>query len=134
MIELYSEIRAFHIAMISLSGLVMAVRGSSVLLGARWPQHIAVRILAWTVDATVLTTAIMLVTSLPHEMFANGWLWIKLVWVSLYFGAGYAGLSARRPRRMQALLLGVAAAAYVLAIGTARAHDPMGWLRLLGWG
>lgn len=133
MIELYPEIRAFHIAMISLSGLMMATRGGAVLMGARWPQHIAVRILAWTVDATVLTTAIMLVTSLPHGVFANGWLWVKLVWVSLYFGAGYAGLSARRPRRMQALLLGLATVAYALAIGTARAHDPMGWLRLLGY-
>ena len=128
MIELYPEIRSFHIAMISLSGLIMAVRGGLVLTGAEWPRHIAVRIIAWTVDATVLTTAIMLLTTLPGAVFANGWLWAKLVWVGLYFGAGYAGLSARRSRRMQVILLVLAAVGYALAIGTARAHSPLGWL------
>jgi len=128
MIELYPEIRSFHIAMISLSGLIMASRGGLMLMGAQWPHAIAVRIAAWTVDATILTTAIMLLTILPAEVFANGWLWAKLVWIGLYFGAGYAALSPRRSTRMRVILLILAVAGYVLAIGTARAHSPLGWL------
>ena len=126
MIELYPQIRAVHILAISLSGLVMAVRYAGALAGQRWPRHIVARGLAWTIDGTILTVAAMLVTILPG-VASSSWLLTKLVFVVLYFGAGYYGLAARQGPGKRALCAAVTAMSFALAYGIARAHDPLGW-------
>ncbi len=131
MMELYPQIRMGHIGLVQATGTWMALRYLGTVAGMRWPRHLAARGIAWTIDGVLLTFAAMLFTMLPTALFANGWLWVKLVLVVTYFGVGYAGLSAKRSRG-QALAFGmITMLAYLLAYGIARMHDPRGWLLLL---
>ncbi len=127
MLELYPEIRQSHIWAISLSCLIMALRYLGSLAGMRWPHHIVPRILAWTVDGAVLTVAAMLLTILPKEIYANGWLTVKLILVAVYFALGYYGLAPRHNRGKRALFAAITMGSFALAYGIARAHDPLGW-------
>src|SRR3546814_13456252 len=74
MIEFYPQIRHVHILTVVLSGSLFALRGLFALAGARWPHVAPVRYLSYTIDTTLLTAALMLVSILPGAMFANGWL------------------------------------------------------------
>ena len=128
MLEFFPEVRAAHIAAISLSGAWLIIRGLALLGGMRWPFAWPVRLLGWTIDGAVLTAATMLVTMLPAELFANHWLTVKLAFVGIYFIAGWKALSPGVTRRSGRLvLLAVAASAFGIAYGIARGHDPMGW-------
>jgi uncharacterized membrane protein SirB2 len=132
MIEFYQEIRFVHVTAIVLSGIWMALRGAGVLAGMQWPRGV----LAWSaglaIDGTVLTAASMLLTMIPAAAVANHWLTVKLAFVAVYFGCGYALLLTQARRLRQIMLLAAAMAAYWLAYGVVRAHDPLGWLRLWG--
>ena len=131
MLEFYPMIRAVHIAAIGLSGAWLIVRGLALLSGMRWPFAWPVRLLGWTIDGTVLTAATMLLTILPAGSFSNHWLTAKLAFVGIYFITGWKALSPGVTRRsMRLVLLAVAASAFGIAYGIARAHDPMGWLAL----
>lgn len=128
MLEFYPAIRAVHIAAISVSGTWLIIRGLALLGGMRWPFALPIRLLGWTIDGTVLTAATMLLTMLPAELFANHWLTVKLVFVAVYFIAGWTALSpgvTRRSRRL--VLLAMALSAFGLAFAIARAHDPISW-------
>ncbi len=131
MLELYPEVRQGHVLAILLSGGWMAVRGAAMLAGMQWPRRMPAWGVALTIDATLLTAAVLLLTMLPAELFANGWLAVKLAFVGVYFVAGYWAFLGDLQRRTRALALGVAAIAYFIAYGIARAHDPLGWLA--GW-
>lgn len=128
MLEFYPVIRAVHVAAISLSGAWLIIRGLALLGGMRWPFAWPIQLLGWTIDGTVLTAATMLLTILPAELFANHWLTVKLAFVGIYFVVGWKALSpaVTRPSR-RLVLLAVAAGAFGIAYGIARAHDPMGW-------
>lgn len=127
MLEFYPQIRDVHIAAILLSGGWFALRALAILAGLRWPRALAARVLGWTIDATLLTAATMLWSILPGELFANGWLTAKLVFVAIYLAAGWSSLQPRAMRSCTLALAGTAALAWVLAYGIARSHDPWGW-------
>lgn len=128
MLELYPEIRLAHILAVALSGGWTGLRGVALLAGMRWPRHVATWAVALTIDATLLTVAVLLLTILPAELFANQWLNVKLLFVGLYVLAGYIAFIVPETRRGQAALLLLAAAAFAIAFGIARAHHPLGWL------
>src|SRR3546814_13811706 len=88
MIEFYPQIRHVHILTVVLSGSLFALRGLFALAGARWPHVAPVRYLSYTIDTTLLTAALLLVSILPGAMFANGWLAAKLVLVVVYVVLG----------------------------------------------
>ena len=129
MFEFYPLLRAVHIAAISLSGAWLIIRVLALLGGMRWPFALPIRLLGWTIDGTVLTAATMLLTMLPAELFANHWLAVKLAIAGIYFVAGWKAISPGVTRRSsRVVLLAVAASAFGIVYGIARAHDPMGWL------
>src|SRR3546814_19312524 len=78
MIEFYPQIRHVHILTVVLSGSLFALRGLFALAGARWPPVAPVRYLRYTIDTTLLTAALLLVSTLPRAMFANGGLAARL--------------------------------------------------------
>lgn len=127
MMEMYPQIRMGHIGLVQATGAVMALRYILALAGVQFQRHLVMRILAWSVDGLLLTFAAMLFTMLPKEMFANGWIWVKILFVIGYFGFGYAGLGANRSRGRVALFAVLTFACYGLAYGIARAHHPLGW-------
>ena len=126
----YPQVREVHILAVILSGSLFALRGGCTLAGMRWPRAAPVRYLSYTIDTTLLTAALMLVTMLPAAMFANHWLTVKLCFVVLYVVLGIATMRARR-RGMQAVFYVAALLVFALIVGIARAHHPLGWWLLL---
>lgn len=131
MIEFYPQIKALHIAMAVSSGALFAVRGAFALAGHRWPHSLAVRVLSWTIDTTLLTAALMLFTMLPKELFANGWLATKIVLLLGYIGLGSFALRRARGRRGQAAAYVAALVVFASIYSIARAHHPLGALYAL---
>jgi uncharacterized membrane protein SirB2 len=122
-IEFYPQIKALHVVTVLISGGLFLLRGLLVQ-GGRATMAMAppLRWLAVAIDSVLLTAALMLVTMLPSALFANHWLGWKLALLLLYIGLGSLAL-----RRGRAGYLAGAVAAYVLMLGIARAHHPLGW-------
>lgn len=131
MLEFYPQIKAVHIVAVLLSGSLFALRGVLVLAGVRWGMAAPVRILSYAIDTVLLTAALMLVTILPHAMFANGWLTAKLVLLVAYVVLGSFALKRGRTPRTRATCFAAALATYGFMIGIAWFHHPLGVL--YGW-
>lgn len=131
MIEFYPQIKQFHIFVALLSGTLFAVRGASMLAGARWPRALPVKWLSYAIDTALLTAAMMLLTILPWAMFANGWLLAKIAMLVAYIVLGVLAMRSQRTRRDRAIFFAAALAAFAAIYGIARAHHPLGWLAML---
>ena len=131
MIEYYPEIRWVHIAAVIASGALFSVRGVLMLAGSRAANHVALRWLSYAIDTTLLTAALMLATMLHQYPFVHAWLTVKVLLLVAYIVLGSVALKRGRTRRGRALAFFAALAIYVTIIGVARAHHPLGWLRLL---
>ncbi len=130
MIEFYPQIKLVHIAAISCSGALFAVRGSAAVAGMRWPLAAPVRYLSYAIDTVLLTAAMMLLTILPRGLFANGWLTIKVALVVTYIVLGVLAMRDGRSRRARAGFLVAALLVYVHVYFIARTHHPLGALYL----
>jgi len=125
----YPQIKWVHIAAISASGSLFALRGALVQAGRpRWAMAAPVRYLSYTIDTVLLTAALMLLTILPGAMFANGWLAVKLVLVGVYVVLGTFALKRGRMPRQRATCFIAALLVFATIIGIALAHHPLGWL------
>jgi uncharacterized membrane protein SirB2 len=130
MIEFYAQIKWVHIAAVLASGSLFLLRGLLLQTGhARTAMAAPVRYLSYSIDTVLLTAALMLLTILPHAMFANGWLTVKLILLFIYVGLGSFALKrARSPRlRLACYLLALMVFAFMLTV--ARSHHPLGLLR-----
>ena len=127
----YVQIRALHVCSVVLSGTLFAARGLLIQGGrCRLAQSAAVRYLSYAIDTVLLASALLLVAILPRAMFANGWLAVKLVLLVVYVLLGtYALKRGRTPRIRRACYL-AALTTFVLIVGVAMAHQPLGWLYL----
>jgi uncharacterized membrane protein SirB2 len=129
MIEFYPQIKWVHIASIIASGLLFLLRGSLVLAAReRLAMGAPLRFLSYGIDTVLLSAALMLLTILPHAMYANGWLTIKLVLLVIYVSLGSLALKRGKTSRVQTFSFVCALAIYLAIIGIARNHHPMGWL------
>ena len=131
MITFYPDIKLVHVSAALLSGAFFALRALALLAGMRWPRLAAVRYLSYTVDTVLLTAAFMLLTILPAGMYANGWLLVKLCFVSAYV---VLGILAFRPQRRPVARVALAVAAglcFLQVYCIARAHHPLGVFYLL---
>lgn len=132
MIEFYPQIKAVHVAMVLASGGLFLLRGLLAWNGPRQgPLHSLLRYTSWSVDTTLLTAAMMLLTFLPHAMFANGWLTVKLLLLPAYIVLGALALRSTRSDTGRRLCLVAAVLVYGFMLGVARAHQPAGWFALL---
>ena len=64
MIEFYPQIKFVHVAAVILSGSLFMLRGWLMLARARFTNHAALRFLAYAIDTTLLTSALLLTTIL----------------------------------------------------------------------
>jgi uncharacterized membrane protein SirB2 len=130
MIEFYAQIRWVHIACIIASGSLFLLRGSLVLAGKQRIAMLApLRFLSYGIDTLLLSAALMLLTILPHAIYANGWLTVKLALVVVYIVLGSVALKLGRTARARTIAFVAALTVYLGIIAIARTHDPMGWLR-----
>jgi uncharacterized membrane protein SirB2 len=129
MFEFYPQIKAVHILCVLLSGALFALRGTLVLAGrngaAQWAP---VRYLGYSIDTTLLTAALMLLTILPGALFANGWLTTKMVLLVVYVVLATLALKRANSRRARAICFALALGIYFFMLGVARMHHPLGWL------
>jgi uncharacterized membrane protein SirB2 len=128
MLEFYPWIKLIHVTAALGSGAFFALRAIALLVGMHWPRLATVRYLSYGIDTILLTAALMLAAILPSAMFANGWLWVKLVFVFGYVLLGIAAFQARRGPLARALLTGAALLCFLQVYGIARLHHPLGWL------
>jgi uncharacterized membrane protein SirB2 len=126
MIEFYPQIKMVHVATVLASGALFALRGAGVLAGQRWPRAVVVRWASYSIDTTLLTAAMMLLTILPWAMFGNGWLAMKLVLLVAYIVLGVLALRPNRGRMARAGLYLAALLTYAWMYSIARAHHPLG--------
>lgn len=131
MIAFYPDIKLVHITAALFSGAFFALRAMALLAGMRWPRLAPVRYLSYTVDTALLTAAFMLLTILPRELYANGWLLVKLCFVAAYVGLGILAFRAQRRTAARALLIAAAGLCFLQVYCIARTHHPLGALYLL---
>lgn len=131
--EFYPQIRTVHIWAVTASGLLFALRGGAFnLLGARWPKALPVRLLSWTIDTTLLTAALMLMTVVRQYPFVDSWLTVKVVLLVVYIGLGVLAFAASRQRRTRIGFWIAALVVFGFIVTVARAHDPLGLFAGLG--
>jgi uncharacterized membrane protein SirB2 len=122
----YLEIRADHIGAVTLSGLLILLRGvARNWLGAKWVMAWPIKALSYTIDTVLLTAALMLTTIIHQYPLVDGWLTMKVLLLVAYIMLGYRALRGRTAKVRWASLLG-AALVYGFIISVARAHDPLG--------
>ena len=132
MIEFYAQIRLAHIAAVIASGSLFLVRGLLVQSGHQeWALAALPRYLSYTIDTTLLTAALVLLTILPSDMFSNGWLALKLGLLPVYIGLGWLALRKGRNSRQRLAYFSGALLAYGCIFMVARTHDPLGPIRLI---
>lgn len=132
MLEFYPQIKWTHIACVLASGALFALRGLLVQAGhAGAAQSAPLRYLSYAIDTALLTAALMLVSILPHALYANGWLTIKLALLAGYVVLGTLALKRARTPRARLVFYVAALATYLYMLGVARMHHPLGWLH--GW-
>jgi len=129
LITFYPQIKWVHVAAVCTSGAIFLLRGLLVQAGKpTWAMAAPARFLSYTVDTILLTAALMLLTILPHAMFANGWLTTKLILVVVYVVLGTFALKRGRTPRVRLGCYLSALLVFVTIIGIALAHHPLGWL------
>ena len=133
MIEFYAEIKWVHVAAVLTSGALFLLRGLLVQLKREtWANAAPLRYLSYSIDSVLLTAALMLVTILPHAMYANGWLTVKLVLLVVYVVLGSFALKRGRTPRARLISYTLALATFAFMLTVARTHHPLGWLVWLG--
>jgi uncharacterized membrane protein SirB2 len=133
MIEFYPQIKHAHIGLALFSGGLFALRGAMLLAGAGWPNAAPVRYLSYAVDTALLTAAMMLLTILPRELYANGWLAVKVALIVAYVVLGVFALRRGRTRGVRAACYVAALLVFAQVYSIARSHHPLGALYLLCW-
>ncbi len=114
-------------------GALFTLRGLLVQAGRdALANHVGVRWLSYGIDTALLTAALMLLTMLHLSPLRTPWLALKILLLLGYIVAGSFALRRAPTRRARQLCFAAALACYLLMIGIARAHDPRGWLQLLG--
>lgn len=132
MIEFYAQIKWVHVASVFASGLLFLMRGLLVQAGReRLAMLPWLRYLSYSIDSILLSAAFMLLTILPHGLYANGWLTLKLLLLVVYVVLGSLALKRGRTPRMRAATFVAAVLVYAGIIGIARMHHPLGWLYYL---
>lgn len=131
MIEFYPQIKTVHIAAVIASGLLFLIRGGAVQVGAGWAMAAPLRYLSYTIDTVLLTAALMLATILHQFPFVQGWLTAKVLLLICYVVLGSFALKRGRTRGVRMACWSAALLVYLLIIGIARAHNPLGIAALL---
>lgn len=128
MIEFYPQIKFVHVLCVILSGSLFALRGTLMLARSRFANHVALRMLSYVIDTTLLTAALMLITMLHQYPFVQAWLTVKVLLLVVYIMLGVFALKRGRTRTIQLCCYFAALLVYVFIVSVALAHSPWGFL------
>lgn len=128
MIEFYPQIKLVHISTVTASGALFCARGLASQWGAAWPLYAPVRYLSYTIDTTLLTAALMLMTILHQYPFVQPWLSVKVILVVVYVVLGALAMSYAKAPRARWLCFFGAITTFAIIVSIARYHHPLGIL------
>lgn len=131
MIEFYPQIKAVHVAAVLLSGGLFFIRGLAVQAGGRWAMAAPLRYTSYGIDTVLLVAALLLLTVLPYAAYENGWLALKVALLVVYIVLGSFALKRGRTAGVRLATFVTALLVYVSMYLIARAHHPLGPLKML---
>lgn len=132
MSEWYLSLKQAHVALVTASVALFAVRGLGVLAGARWPMAAPLRRGSAGLDTLLLAAGATLWWMLSLQPLRDTWLGTKLALVIVYIVLGSLALKRAPGQAAKALAFVAALACIGAAAWIARAHDPLAPLRWLG--
>jgi uncharacterized membrane protein SirB2 len=122
----YLWLLPLHIALVTLSVALFALRGLGVLAGQAWPMAGWARGLAPVVDSLLLLAGGALWWLLQLNPMIDRWLLVKLGLLPVYIVLGSLALRRAPTRAARALCFVAALAVVGFMVGIARAHHPLG--------
>lgn len=128
---LYLPLKHIHIALVTASGTLFALRGAAVWAGQGWPMQALWRRLSMGIDTLLLLAGASLWTLLQLHPVASPWLGVKLLLLLVYIVLGSIALKRGRTPAVKRAAYLAALAVLLFMVTVARSHHPLGWLRLL---
>jgi uncharacterized membrane protein SirB2 len=126
---LYLPLRHAHIALVTLSGTLFALRGAAVWAGQAWAMRPLWRRLTAAIDTLLLAAGVGLWTVLQLNPVASPWLGVKLLLLPVYIVLGTLALKRGRTPAIKRAAYVAALAVLLFMVTVARSHDPLGALR-----
>ena len=127
----YADIRVIHVGSVALSGTLFTVRGLFRIGNSAVANHRLLRVSAYSIDTTLLASAILLTLILHQYPFVEPWLTAKVLLLLLYIALGTVTLRRAHTRFGRIAALAGSLGTFIAIIGVAIAHDPAGWLKLI---
>jgi uncharacterized membrane protein SirB2 len=125
----YPELKATHISLVLISGLLFALRGALVLAGRSWAMARPWRLLSYGIDTLLLAAGVTLWAVLSLNPVASPWLGVKLLLLVLYIVLGSLALKRAPTPALQRASYAGALGVYLFMISVALAHHPLGFFR-----
>lgn len=122
----YPWIKQAHIALVTASGVLFALRGLALLAGARWPLRPAARISSVAIDTLLLAAGATLWALLQLNPLRELWLGAKLALLVLYVLLGTWALKRARGNGPRLLLLAAALLVFATMVSIAMTRRPLG--------
>lgn len=125
----YLPLKTTHIGLVTVSGLLFAMRGALVLAGRGWAMARPWRMASYGIDTALLAAGVTLWAWLSLNPATSPWLGAKLVLLVLYIVLGSLALKRARSRGVRIASFVCALAVYLFMATVALAHHPAGLLR-----
>ena len=122
----YSDIKWLHIGCVLASGGVFSLRGSLMLCGSRYANHVALARLSYVIDTVLLAAAVLLTLIIHQYPFVQAWLTVKLLLLIIYILLGILALRRGKTRWTRGGYLLAAVLVYGFIISVAVTHNPLG--------
>jgi uncharacterized membrane protein SirB2 len=129
LIDFYVPVRHLHIALVSVSVTLFAVRGIAVLAGQPWATTLRLRLASMAIDTGLLMAGVTLWTLLGLNPARDSWLGAKLALLLAYIVLGTFALRRAHTWRGKAVCYVAALACAAMMVSIALAHHPAGMLR-----
>lgn len=126
LVEWYPQIRGAHVALVSASGALFALRGAAVLARRPWPMQAPWRRLSYAIDTLLLAAGATLWALLSLNPATSPWLATKLLLLVVYIVLGSLALKRGRTPAVRATSYAAALAVFLFIASVALRHDPAG--------
>lgn len=127
-IELHPTLKLAHVALVTASGLLFALRGAAVQAGAAWAMRRPWRMLSYVIDTLLLAAGATLWWLLGLHPVRDPWLGTKLALLLLYIVLGSLAMKRGRTPALRRASYGAALATYLFMASVAVRHRPLGLL------
>jgi uncharacterized membrane protein SirB2 len=122
----YSDIKWLHIGCVLASGSLFSLRGSLMLCGSCYANHVALTRLSYVIDTMLLAAAVLLTIIIHQYPLVQAWLTVKLLLLIVYILLGILALRRGKTRWTRGGYLLAAVLVYGFIVSVAIAHNPLG--------